>query len=95
MSSPDMLALMIPIIALLIPIVAILTVHQQKMAKIIHGELGPQGKAELEAMRAEMHQLRMLVTQQAIEIDDLKSNRSTLGNVALSTPPSIQERLGQ
>lgn len=84
---PEILALMIPIIALLIPIVVILTNHQRKMAEIIHRERSlPQG--ELEAIRHELRDLRMLMNQHTIALDDVR-------NKALPSGQSeVQQRFG-
>lgn len=69
----EILALMIPIMALMIPIVAILVHHQQKMAAIIHQGGGPEARAQIEALKAELAQLRTLVHQQAIQMDSVAS----------------------
>lgn len=70
--EPAMLALMIPILALMIPIVAILVSHQQKMAQIIHGGGGGvDTRNQIEALRAEIAQLKQLMHQQAIQMDNL------------------------
>ena len=63
--------LAIPILIFMIPIIAILTSHQQRMAKIMHesGQLG--NNAEINALRGEVQQLRELVHQQAIQVDNL------------------------
>lgn len=80
---------MIPIIALLIPIVAILSGHQRKMAEIIHqNNRLPNG--EVEALRQEIRELRHLMHQQAIAIDDVRS-RQTLGSPTV--PTDVRERL--
>jgi len=72
-----MFPLMIPIIALTIPIVAILTGHQRRMAEIMYRNGGP-GSAgdqrllyELECLRRELADVRGLLNQQAIAIDNL------------------------
>lgn len=63
--------LAIPIVIFMIPIIAILTSHQQRMAKILH-ESGQHGNnAEINALRGEVQQLRELVHQQAIQVDNL------------------------
>jgi hypothetical protein len=79
-------ALIIPILVFMIPIVAILTSHQQKMAKLIHGEqkenqVNGAILQELQSMRAEVAQLREVVNQQALAVDDLRSlPRSTMAD---------------
>jgi hypothetical protein len=69
-------ALMIPIVALLIPIVAMLTKHQQSMAEILHGSGGT--TAELDQMRYEIQELKNLVNQQTLTIDNLDSKVRSL-----------------
>jgi len=64
-----------PVIACLgvfmIPIVAILTSHQRKMAQIIHGN---QQKAEQNsAVSAEVNELKQIVYQQSIAIDQIST----------------------
>jgi hypothetical protein len=65
------LALAIPILALLIPIVAILAHHQQKMAQIVQsGRDTRMLEHEIVKLRQEMQELRELVHQQLIALDD-------------------------
>lgn len=75
-------AILVPIIIFMIPIIAILTAHQRKMAEIIHGKNGqnmnPQGlnpsyasQQDMAMMREEMRQLRELVQNQTLAIDNL------------------------
>jgi len=68
-----MFALLIPIIALSIPIVALLVGHQQKMAQIIHSNASNVGplKAEIDALRKEIAELRQLVHEQTIAVDNM------------------------
>jgi hypothetical protein len=82
------IALMIPILALTIPIVVILTNHQRKMAEIMHSSQ-PLPSGELDAIRQELQQLRMLMNQHTIALDDVRSKQAL--------PPSstnMQDRLG-
>ncbi|RYG36881.1 hypothetical protein EON81_08395 [bacterium] len=71
----DLVPLMIPILALLIPIVAILTSHQRKMAEIMR-DRNPMVDGNVEALRREVHELKALVHQQSIAIDNLVSMQS-------------------
>jgi hypothetical protein len=79
-------------IMFMIPIVAILTKHQQKMAELMrHNAQHPQGNPlENEMMRREMEQLRQLVMQQTIAIDNLASQNREL---AARMNPLIEERV--
>ncbi|MBZ0213870.1 MAG: hypothetical protein K8H99_08740 [Nitrospirae bacterium] len=67
------IAVMIPIVALMIPIVAILSAHQQKMARIIHETRNSGQDVEVQRLRSEVEQLKQLVHQQTIAIDNLSS----------------------
>lgn len=73
--SPEHIGVLIPFVIFLIPIIAILTSHQRKMAEIIHGNQNvPQGNVvgEIQALRYELAQMRDLMHQQSLAIDDLK-----------------------
>jgi len=67
-----------------IPIVAILAHHQQKMAKMIHGER----PANLDALMSEVQRLRT-------EVADLKEtvHANVLAAELSSVPPPLQDRL--
>lgn len=79
MFDVDKIAVMIPIIALLIPVIAILTKHQQRMAELIHGgEQNRQSSQEILALRHEIAELRSLVHQQSIAVDNLVSRSVVL-----------------
>ena len=71
--NPSVIGMMIPILIFLIPIIAILTSHQQKMAQIYREGAQRLGAndADLIALREEMRQLRELVQQQAIVLDNI------------------------
>ena len=86
--DPETIAVMIPIIGLLIPIVAILTKHQQRMAEIVHNGASkmPQS-SELSALRQEVSELRQLIHQQTIALDNATSRS------AMPTP-DVSSRLG-
>lgn len=86
---PEVLALMIPIIALLIPIVAIMSAHQQKMARImaenasqLNGE-----QNELSRLRQDVYELKQVVNQQAIMMDDFLSSQKALASANPPPPP--------
>jgi len=80
---------MIPVTALMIPIVALLTHHQQKMAQIFNRNAGDH--TEIAALRGEIAELKSLVHQQAITLDNIASTQR-----ALNVPPPaphLSERL--
>jgi hypothetical protein len=90
--DPGTLAILIPIVALMIPIVSILVRHQQRMAEIIH-TAKPQlatDRAEIEALRREIQELKQLVHQQAISMDTFVERQSKL---AASSQETIADRL--
>lgn len=98
---PGVLALFIPITIFMIPIIAILTHHQRKMAEL-HRQGQPLGQPnEIAEMRRELQQLKEIVAQQAIQMDDFLSAQRKLAEparpVAVVPPPvpeDIQSRLG-
>lgn len=74
---------MIPVIAIImtfsVPLVAILVHHQRKMAELIHRNhtTAMQPTAETEALRREVAELKHLMHQQAITLDDVRSRLSS------------------
>lgn len=84
--------ILIPIIALMIPIVALLTQHQRRMAELMRQ--GNQGNPnELTELRREVQQLKEIVSQQAIQMDDFLSNQRKLA-APPPAPSELQNRLG-
>lgn len=86
----DIVRVLVPIIIFMIPIVAILTKHQQKMAELIHGNHGqqnfnpnvnPQASFETSQLREEVRQLRELMTQQTLALDNLRDEVKSVGNM--------------
>ena len=74
-----------------VPLVAILTKHQQKMAQIL-SERPATIPADQAQMMQEMAELRQLVHQQAIQIDDLTTmHRRFLENSETDT--AVRSRL--
>lgn len=96
MLGPETLALLIPIIALMVPVIiactAILTGHQRKMAELYHSNAAGQTNPEIMALRNEVADLKRLMHEQAIAIDNLANLQGRLN--APTQPPSIEERLG-
>lgn len=73
------------------PIVAILTAHQRKMAQIIHENQRNQlPNPETQALREEIRELRSLVHQQAIAMDNI-ANR--LAPSKRAEEPRLEERI--
>ena len=73
----------------LIPIIAILTSHQRKMAELIHGRKEQQGQQadtlphvhdRLSHMEREMAELKDLVRNQTIALDNLANARPVTGS---------------
>ena len=75
---------LIPIVAIVctfsIPVVAILVHHQRRMAELIHQNhvKANQPNAEVAALRQEVAQLRQLMHEQAIALDDIRSQTRAL-----------------
>jgi hypothetical protein len=89
--NPGVIALMIPIIIFMIPIVAILTSHQQKMAELMSRNRAPEGTADIDALRREVAELKQLIHQQAIAMDNLVALQT---RQMPSVPDQIQARIG-
>jgi hypothetical protein len=88
--------LLIPLAAVIlmfgIPIVAILTGHQRKMAELMRQPIQgqqPMSNIEIQALRAEVRELKQMLADQSLAIDQIR------GASSVSTPPSIpiHERL--
>lgn len=85
MPDAGTLALLIPITIFMIPIIAILTAHQRAMAEIMHSRKGE--PSEIAALRQEVMELKQLLHQQAIAIDNLSTRQIPEADV--------QRRLGR
>ena len=94
--GPDQLGVLIPIVALIIPIVVVLTKHQLRMAAIIHGRTVDQfdniiaispATENSSQLSEEVRQLRELMHQQAIALDNLRDE--------VRTSHSVQDRISQ
>ncbi len=75
---------MIPLTALLIPVIIILTKHQRDMAEIIHGGRNNVNSEEVAQLRAEVGELRSLINQQSIAIDNLISIQEKAASASIS-----------
>ncbi|MBX3119652.1 MAG: hypothetical protein KF784_11345 [Fimbriimonadaceae bacterium] len=84
-------AIAVPIVIFMIPIVAILTKHQQKMAELIHGNRNIQGSPEMDMLRREVAELKTLVHQQTMMIDEIAGNQRRLGS---GSTGSVQNQNG-
>lgn len=84
------LGLMIPITALMIPIVAIMSSHQRKMAELTLRNQGQLGMGEIYALRNEIAELKQIVHQQAIALDNVVSAQTAR---PIASEESIQDRL--
>lgn len=86
-------ALLIPIIALMIPIVGILTFHQRKMAEIMRQQHVQGNHGEVMQLRQDVQQLKEIVAQQAIQMDDFLNAQRKLAQGPPASPAEIQQRL--
>ena len=92
MFGPDTIWAIIPCMALSIPIIALMQHHQQKMAEIIHGRRHKEViQGELDQMRAELNQLRNMVSTQALALEGLASRKPLTGP---NDTESLAQRLG-
>ncbi len=76
-----------------VPVVWILTTHQRKMAELIHSTNQNQTNANNESLAAEMRDLKQLVYQQSIALDNLSNE--VRKNASSQQSDSITTRLGQ
>ncbi|HEY0866217.1 MAG TPA: hypothetical protein VGE01_02495 [Fimbriimonas sp.] len=84
----DIFPFLIPLVIFMIPIVAILTTHQRKMAELMHRNPSQQYNPEIAALRQEVMELKQLIYQQSIAMDNLTALQ------ARSTPPAtLEERI--
>jgi hypothetical protein len=85
--SEDMMGMLIGVLFMMIPIIWILTKHQQRMTTLLRADQGnqPLPNPEVHHLRIEVQQLRDLVAQQTVMIDNLVSSQSDLVK-------SLQER---
>ena len=81
----DLAPLIASIFVFLIPIIAILTAHQRKMAQIIHGN--QQNRQFDQNVSAEVNELKQLVYQQSIAIDQLSTKLDKVAG------PDVQDRI--
>jgi hypothetical protein len=88
------MALLIPITIFMIPIIAILTNHQRKMAELMRHQHPQANPNELLEMRREMQELKQLVAQQTIQMDDFLSNQRKLSAAPPPVPQDLQARIG-
>ena len=83
MDSHVIAAVTVPIALFSVPIIWILSIHQRKMAEIIHGSKAASNQAEIAALQQQMEELRQVVGQQTFAVEDLRS-RVALPSTALS-----------
>ena len=73
---------LVPIVALSIPLVKILSRHQTQMAQIIHGQSQQNASAnETSELKEEVRQLRELMHQQTIALDNLRDEVKSSHNL--------------
>ncbi|HJP83707.1 MAG TPA: hypothetical protein VJ835_09405 [Fimbriimonadaceae bacterium] len=68
----------IPIVVFMVPIIAILTHHQRKMAELIHRAPQALPSPEVEALRREVQDLKALIHQQTIALDNARKLEETV-----------------
>lgn len=71
-SIEDVIFAFIPIVVFMVPIIAILTHHQRKMAELIHRAPQPLPSPEVDSLRREVLELKELIHQQTIALDNTK-----------------------
>jgi hypothetical protein len=78
----------------MIPIIAILTAHQRKMAELMHQRKPEANPHELLELRRDVQQLKEIVSQQAIQMDDFLSNQRKLSASPPAVPAELRDRIG-
>lgn len=86
--NPAVIALFIPILIFSIPIIAILTAHQRKMAELFAQQNQIGNSPELAEVRRDLAELKSLVHQQSIAIDNLLTQRSSAAVTERLSPPT-------
>ncbi len=78
----DVVWVLVPLAALAVPVVKVLSRHQTQMAQIIHGQnQGNPNNQETSEIREEVRQLRELMHQQTIALDNLRDEVRASQNV--------------
>lgn len=86
-------AVLVPLTFLMIPLVAILTSHQRKMALLMRQDVQHHHPNEIAELRRDVQQLKEIVSQQAIQMDDFLSRQARL-NAPPPAPAELRDRLG-
>lgn len=84
--AENMASVLVPMVIFMIPIVAILTKHQQRMAELIHGNRQGAPNPEIDMLRHEVAELKSLVHQQTLVLDEIAQRRNELPS---NTPPAM------
>ena len=87
MLKPEILIFLIPLLALMIPIIRMLIGHQAQMAQIIHGQNSQNNVNSSLQLSEEVRQLRELMHQQAIALDNLRDE--------VRSSHTVQDRINQ
>ncbi|MEA2554295.1 MAG: hypothetical protein QOJ65_2471 [Fimbriimonadaceae bacterium] len=75
-------------VLMMVPIVKMFLSHQQKMAELVHRVNQQPSMPEQDQLRQELRDLKTLVHQQSITLDNLTSKLEN------SSEPKIEQRLG-
>lgn len=86
LNSNDLAGICAMLMVFGIPIIAILPPHQRKMAIILHNRQDSMASEEARALRAEIQELKALVHEQSITLDNLGR--------PIPTETRLQERVG-
>jgi len=70
-----MIGIIVPLGIIAIPLVAMLNAHQRRMAEIIHRN-PPANQGEFEAIRLELSEMRQLMNQHTIALDDMRARQA-------------------
>ena len=93
----DIFPFLLGALVFMIPIIAILTAHQRKMALIMRGQ-DEEGRRvrtpEVDQLRHEMAELRQMVAQQAIMMDNLAGTQNKILESMASQSADLRDRIG-
>lgn len=93
--AEQLVPLVIGGLMMLIPIVAILTSHQRKMAELMRNDQSGRIPIPTEDADRQLRELRELVLQQSIAIDNLTQSQKALTARLASKPEELTARINE
>ncbi len=87
----ELIAIVAIVAVFAVPVIAVLTKHQQKMTELIHRNQTPPIPVR-DNLRSEIAELKDLVAQQAIALDNLRQSTESL-HAKINNQAELQERV--